>query len=208
MKIIYLGHSSFAVDTGAHLLIFDYPAAGCVPAMPVEQVRQLAAGHDSIVFASHSHADHYGQEIFTIPGARFVLSDDIAPRDGALMVRPDRAICERDFLLQTFRSTDEGVAFVVEIDGLRIYHAGDLNWWHWEGAPDPWNPDMARQFRLQVACLPSQPIDGLSCRWIPGWRRRLCGAWTTPCGISTSTAPSPCIFGGRQRCWTGCWRTR
>ena len=38
--------------------------------------------------------------------------------------------------IRTLRSTDEGVAFVVHYAGKTIYHAGDLNWWHWEGEPD------------------------------------------------------------------------
>ncbi len=39
--------------------------------------------------------------------------------------------------IRTLRSTDEGVAFVVHYAGKTIYHAGDLNWWHWKkGEPD------------------------------------------------------------------------
>lgn len=30
-------------------------------------------------------------------------------------------------------STDEGVAFLVTAEGRTVFHAGDLNWWHWEG---------------------------------------------------------------------------
>ena len=33
--------------------------------------------------------------------------------------------------IRTLRSTDEGVAYLVSYRGKRIYHAGDLNWWHW-----------------------------------------------------------------------------
>ena len=50
-----------------------------------------------------------------------------------------------DFALPTcsilsLKSTDEGAAFAIrETDGTSIYHAGDLNWWHWEGEPLAWN---------------------------------------------------------------------
>ena len=41
--------------------------------------------------------------------------------------------------IRTLKSTDEGVAFLVEAEGKSIYHAGDLNWWYWEGEPLSWN---------------------------------------------------------------------
>ena len=34
-------------------------------------------------------------------------------------------------------STDVGVSFLVELNGLRIFHAGDLNNWHWEEESTP-----------------------------------------------------------------------
>ena len=45
------------------------------------------------------------------------------------------------------KSTDEGVAFLVEVNGVVIYHAGDLNWWHWDEEPKSWNNDMAARFK-------------------------------------------------------------
>ena len=35
--------------------------------------------------------------------------------------------------VETLRSNDEGVAFIVQLGGLSIYHAGDLNNWWWDG---------------------------------------------------------------------------
>jgi L-ascorbate metabolism protein UlaG (beta-lactamase superfamily) len=61
--------------------------------------------------------------------------------------------------VETLRSTDEGVAFVVTIDGLTIYHAGDLNWWHWEGEPDDWNAEMGASYRAQIDQLQGREID-------------------------------------------------
>ena len=41
--------------------------------------------------------------------------------------------------VEGFRSTDEGVAFWCSVDGLEIYHAGDLNHWYWDGEDPQWN---------------------------------------------------------------------
>lgn len=41
---------------------------------------------------------------------------------------------ESDNLAVTmFGSTDEGGSFLVDTGTHRIFHAGDLNWWHWSG---------------------------------------------------------------------------
>lgn len=38
-----------------------------------------------------------------------------------------------DVSIETLRSNDEGVAFIVRLGDLSIYHAGDLNNWWWDG---------------------------------------------------------------------------
>ena len=61
--------------------------------------------------------------------------------------------------VETLPSTDEGVAFLVTADGKTIFHAGDLNWWHWEGEPDPWNSDMEKAFQVYAEPLRGRAID-------------------------------------------------
>lgn len=38
-----------------------------------------------------------------------------------------------DISVDTLRSNDEGVAFIIQLGDLCIYHAGDLNNWWWDG---------------------------------------------------------------------------
>lgn len=57
MKITYLGHSGFLVETKEHYLLFDY-YTGKLPAFLPE--KKLT------VFVSHSHQDHYNKEIFAL----------------------------------------------------------------------------------------------------------------------------------------------
>lgn len=104
-----------------------------------------------------------------------------------------------DCRITTFASTDIGVAYLLETDGLRIYHAGDLNWWHWEGE-DEFNRDQERRYQHQMQLL-AQELDGepldLACvRSTQGWREIFCaGCWplTQRSGQSTSC---PSISGG------------
>jgi len=164
-KVWYLYNSGFAVRTAKHFLIFDYCKqrplgegleSGVINPLELKEF-------DVIVFASHNHADHYRRDIHrweeTIPKLRFVLSDDIPAARGALMIGPGEKMQQHDFTVETLTSNDEGVAFVVEVDGLCIYHAGDLNWWHWEGEPDDYNDGMAESYKSQIALLGDRQID-------------------------------------------------
>ena len=164
-KIWYLYHSGFAVQTEEHFLIFDYWKHGSKGKGLEDGVIDPKAlkDYDVIVFVSHGHPDHYSREIIdwgrAIPKLRLVLSNDIRPVPGALMIGPGKTIKEHDFTVQTLKSNDEGVAFLVNIDGLCIYHAGDLNWWHWEGEPDDENEEMADSYKEQISLISDRGID-------------------------------------------------
>ena len=57
--------------------------------------------------------------------------DDKAPDAPNVHSITDASII--DVSIDTLRSNDEGVAFIVRLGDLRIYHAGDLNNWWWDG---------------------------------------------------------------------------
>ena len=61
--------------------------------------------------------------------------------------------------VRTLRSTDAGVAFLVETEGKTIYHAGDLNWWHWEEESRVYNEMMKRNYRYEIGKIEGQAID-------------------------------------------------
>ena len=165
MKITYLYHSGFAVETDKHFLVFDYwrntPKNGNL-ADGVINPNEIV-DKDVIVFSSHLHGDHYNKVIHewqkVIKKCRIVLSDDIPEVKGSTMVSPNMTYEEDDFALATLKSTDEGVAFIVDIDGYCIYHAGDLNWWHWEGEPGSWNDDVERDYKKEIDSINKEVID-------------------------------------------------
>ena len=61
--------------------------------------------------------------------------------------------------MRTLRSNDEGVAFLVHYHGQTLYHAGDLNWWHWEGEPEAYNTGMRRSYQAEINKLQGEKID-------------------------------------------------
>lgn len=164
-KVWYLAHSGFAVQTESSFLIFDYyldePKGGTIEQGVIDP-KELAE-KNVIVFVSHNHDDHFNPVVFewqkTIPNIRYILSNDIPEIPNATMIGPDDTVEQEDLVVKTYRSTDEGIAFLVQIDGLAIYHAGDLNWWHWEGEPETYNIKMADDYKKQIDLLAGERID-------------------------------------------------
>lgn len=165
VSIRYLYHSGFAVKTASHLFIFDYyldTPRGCGPDQGVVSPSMLQ-GRDVVVFVSHSHGDHYNPAIFQWrkgnPQIRYILADEIATKEDVLSVKAGKTYPLGGLEVRTLDSTDLGVAFLVKADGLCLYHAGDLNWWHWNDEPEEANRAMARRYQQQIDSLKGESID-------------------------------------------------
>ena len=153
MNITYIHHSGFLVETDRFYYLFDYEK-GHLPEMdPAKPI---------FVLSSHSHGDHYNPEIFPLlkslgmQDIRAVLSDDIeAPKDiPTHTVSPRQTYTLGENLkLTTFRSTDLGVAFLIEDDGKILYHAGDLNDWVWDEESEDWNAQMTADYHSEIQHL-------------------------------------------------------
>lgn len=164
MNVTYIQHSGFLVELDRHVLVFDY-YKGKLP--DFNRKKQM------VVFASHGHYDHFQSCIFdwisAFPNIRYVLSSDIKvtlpssfPEERVLSIRAGRRECtggEDGLTVRTFHSTDLGVAFMVEAEGKRIYHAGDLNWWHWEEETERYNMLMKKAYQREINKMEGLHID-------------------------------------------------
>lgn len=165
-EVCFIRHSAFSVETTNHILIFDYFAPGQGGPQQITQLLERGRDKKIMVFASHGHGDHYSKEVFTwdTGGRRitYVLSDDIASAEQGhqvTWVAPGQTYDIETMVVSTLRSTDLGVAFLVKCDGLVVYHAGDLNWWHWEGEPAEDNAAMRDDYKKQIDLLKGEQID-------------------------------------------------
>ena len=59
----------------------------------------------------------------------------------------------------TLLSTDSGVAFIVKTSDGMIYHAGDLNDWHWEGETEADNRHMTSMYRTEIDKIKGAHFD-------------------------------------------------
>jgi L-ascorbate metabolism protein UlaG (beta-lactamase superfamily) len=167
--IWYLFHSGFAVKTTEHFLVFDYyldSPKGAKASLESGVIKpEKIRDHDVVVFSSHQHHDHFNPVIFTwrnnIRKIRYVLSSDIghSKEESIISVEPGRSYELGDLNIKVLDSTDIGSAFLVEVDGLTIYHGGDLHWWHWKGEPDSDNLAMAESYKKQIDMLKGKSID-------------------------------------------------
>jgi L-ascorbate metabolism protein UlaG (beta-lactamase superfamily) len=165
-RVCYIHHSAFAVETSTHLLIVDYYAPGVGGREQIQELLRLAGDRRVVVLASHGHGDHFSNEVFSWDSTErpvtYVLSEDIRTADvhpSVQYVTPGHTYEIDGLRIRTLKSTDLGVAFLVTCDGLTIYHAGDLNWWHWEGEPEEDNKVMAEDYKKQIDLLRGEQID-------------------------------------------------
>ena len=159
MKITYIHHSGFLVETERCYYLFDYEK-GSLPEMDV--TKQIFG------LSSHGHHDHYNAEIFSVlnnygmQNISAILSDDIEPPENVDVLQ---VAARNEYhlglgkTLTTFESTDVGVAFLIEDKGEIIYHAGDLNDWVWEEESDSYNEQMTKDYRKQIKLL-SEKMNG------------------------------------------------
>lgn len=150
MKVTHIYHSGCLVELENHILLFDY----------YQGELNINPNKPLYIFVSHSHDDHFHPAIFNIkhPHITYILSSSIKQRYHAYYVDSNQTYTIDDLTIKTLLSTDEGCAFIVEVEGKTIYHAGDLNWWHWEGEPQTDNDYQRITYQQQINLI-NQPID-------------------------------------------------
>lgn len=136
MKATYLHHSSFAIFGESANLLIDYFDHKDFPELP----KELFDGKPLYVLSSHGHHDHFSRKLLEFPekyGAKLIFAKHTALAAGRTDV-PFTVLDSGDHYddgtlkIDAYGSTDEGISFFIELDKKRIFHAGDLNNWHWQ----------------------------------------------------------------------------
>ncbi|WP_125153583.1 MBL fold metallo-hydrolase [Clostridium rectalis] len=170
-KIHYLYHDGFAVETKNHFLIFDY-----YNNTPKNDKRSLENGvidfeelkdkKNILVFSSHHHHDHFNPLILDWvkynPNIKYILSSDITVpiyKPNYNIVFENKELRIDDVLIKTYGSTDIGVSYLVFVDGISIFHAGDLNWWHWKDDPMEEQVSSELNFKKEIHKIMDEQVD-------------------------------------------------
>lgn len=170
MNISYIHHSCFTVELENTILIFDY-FQGILPDFDLKK--------DIYVFSSHHHNDHFNFSIFELlkkyPNVHYIFSKDIKNRYSEkiflshgvpknnynnIFFLPANTSCSINELeIETLTSTDEGIAFIVSIEGKNIYHAGDLHLWVWSEEDETFNKNMEIQYKQEIDKIKGRHFD-------------------------------------------------
>lgn len=178
MLVRFIHHSCFLIEVDDCVLIFDYFDGNHVNGYHFEgKLPDYEADTKIYMFASHSHQDHYDMDILRFieryPNLKYILSKDIriSPnflkkhginpevRKKVLFTSPGNNYELDTLKIVTYRSTDAGVAYLVKINGVTIYHAGDLNDWRYEGAGDLVNNVVRSNFRAQISKIAKENVN-------------------------------------------------
>lgn len=166
LEITYYYHSGFSCAIGDVLCIFDY-WRGEHDELPENKritPEYLASFREVYVFVTHSHPDHADPEVFTwhkqVPVAYVVSYEMPIGTRGRRMNPGDTITLSEHVQVTAYDSTDLGISFLLNIDGIRVFHAGDLNFWHWrEESTSQEIADAEAAFHEAVKPLIGQEID-------------------------------------------------
>lgn len=180
MKITYIHHSTFCVEIDEKVFVFDYYAGKGLPSCEYHgKMPEYPENMPIYVFSSHSHRDHFDAEVLQwsrrYSNIQFVFAREVKKKlwnsmlkrlgfgeeikEKITYVRPGEKYEFEDVKVETLFSTDSGVAFLVTVSGRTIYHAGDLNWWRWEGETESFNRSQELNYKKQIDSLRDRQID-------------------------------------------------
>lgn len=134
LRIFFLAHSGFAVELERCVLVFDFYKD---PAGVMERIWET--GKPVYFLVSHAHGDHFNPGIFRWRGraAGYILHRGCeAAGEKVRLAEVGEDFETPHFSGHMYGSTDIGGSFLVRAEGKTIFHAGDLNWWHWAGEAD------------------------------------------------------------------------
>lgn len=173
IKVTFLYHSGFLLEMQNVIFLFDYYKG---------EIPELDSQKDIYIFSSHRHPDHFCFEIFELaekyPKVKYILSNDIKKKYKKKYMLEKKGISEKiyesilylkekemwedeNITVCTIPSTDIGVAFLVMAKAAEkiIYHAGDLNWWTWEGETEQEYQTMTKKFKSAIKILRQGLMD-------------------------------------------------
>jgi L-ascorbate metabolism protein UlaG (beta-lactamase superfamily) len=143
IEITYIFHNCFIVKHPARTFLFDYPADEFLDEARRAAIISKIQDTDLYLFSSHNHHDHFNRNSLNLgaytKSLTCVLSKDIIKsnrqyRDcpSCYKVEADQSYTIQDFTVDTFRSNDEGVAFLLHLGETNLYFGGDLANWDWD----------------------------------------------------------------------------
>ena len=178
MELVYLYHSGFAALADDCAVLFDFYEDSKGPLEGFVHEDLLKRPGPLYVLSSHFHADHFSPLVFDFierkPDIRYIFSKDIykrrkkwLPLDDIAFLSEGDVYADENLKVKAFGSTDCGVSFYTEFAGLKLFHAGDLNNWHWQDESTPEEARRAQQEYLTALQKLQEEVPELDLAMFP-----------------------------------------
>ncbi len=167
--VTFFYQSSFTVAIERTLLIFSYRETD-LPQL--EEAYRLSEKdfygfQNIVVFVPRNSLEHHDPVIYTWKQSfpiTYVVSEDArkdAPNlPNVRVIAKGGSLSVAGVSVKAFGSTDEGISLLVKAGGMRIFHAGDLNLWHWREENTLRDIAEAEDLFYQVVSeIPKDPMD-------------------------------------------------
>lgn len=173
MKLTYIYHSGYALEFDNFTIIIDYYKDSENKIVYNSLLKKKSRLY---VLSTHSHADHFNPEILEWKSINadivYIFSKDILKNkkinsEGIIFL--DKLDLYHDDYLsaRAYGSTDIGVSFLFNIKEYTIFHAGDLNNWHWNEESTKDEIREAEQYYTQELDLLAKDIEYLNLAMFP-----------------------------------------
>ncbi len=141
MKLTYIYHSGFAIESDRCNIIIDFFKDSESVKKGIVHDKLLKSDKKLYVLSTHSHIDHFNKDILKWKDdkrdiqyifSKEILDNGSANIEDAFFLGKLDTFEDELIEVRAFGSTDIGSSFVIRCDGKTIFHAGDLNNWHWD----------------------------------------------------------------------------
>ena len=135
--VTFFYQSGFTAAVGKTLLIFSYWQEHVPQELRLND-KDLRGFNNIIVFVPRASIEHNDPAVWQISRGfpiTYVAAGEAGPsvkdQTGVRLVRQGESLKVSNVQITAYGSTDAGVSFMVKVSGIHIFHAGDLNLWHW-----------------------------------------------------------------------------
>ena len=177
MRLTYIYHSGFAIEADGFAILIDYfKDSGKKPGTGYVHDVLLKRSGTLYILSSHFHPDHFNPEVLKWKVDKkdivYLFSKDIlkrgkAQKEDATYLKKGETYRDENLSVEAFGSTDVGVSFLIRIGDRLIFHAGDLNNWHWQDESTPEEVVEAEKAYLKEVDDITQATDRLDLAMFP-----------------------------------------
>lgn len=175
MKLTYIYHSGFVIENDDLAVIIDYykdsdNMKGIVHQKVLNNDKKL------YILSTHSHQDHFNPEILewkkqrkdiTYIFSKDILENKMATSSDAIYLDKMDTYNDDKLFFQAFGSTDLGISFLIKINDKVIFHAGDLNNWHWNEESTEEEINEAEEYYKDELSLLSKRVQHIDLAMFP-----------------------------------------